>query len=333
MLEARLTSQLLAGRPARSAVDVVERLLAIQGQDPRGFRLAIRARSRGLAATDVDRALTEERSLVVTWLNRGTLHLVRSEDYPWLHALTTPQLRTSIMRRLAQEGAEPKGVRKIERALAADGALTRAQLADRVGQKGLLQLLALASLEGLIVRGPVIGKQHAYVLVRDWLPRPPRFDRDTALAELGRRFLAGHAPADERDLAYWAGIPLRDARAGLAAIRAPRARRAARLPPPRLLGSFDPVLHGWASREWILRKHDPLVVTGGVFRPFALTEGRAVARWKLERSRVVLEPLERLSAAVRKALEEDAADVERFAGASASRARRQSAGSSGNGPI
>ena len=37
---------------------------------------------RGSTAADVDRALSEERSLLITWLNRGTLHLVRSEDYP-----------------------------------------------------------------------------------------------------------------------------------------------------------------------------------------------------------------------------------------------------------
>ena len=69
---------------------MAERLLAVQGQDPRGVRLAIRARTPGLSSADVDRALTEERSVLITWLNRGTLHLVRSEDYPWLHALTTP---------------------------------------------------------------------------------------------------------------------------------------------------------------------------------------------------------------------------------------------------
>src|SRR4029077_20228317 len=39
-----------------------------------------------------------------------------------------------------------------------------------------------------------------------------------ALAELARRYLAGHGPADDRDLARWAGLPLRDARAGLGAI-------------------------------------------------------------------------------------------------------------------
>src|SRR5437868_14574220 len=104
MVAERLSAQLLAGPPARDPVAVAERLLAVQGQDPRGARLAIRARTTGLTAADVDRALTDERSLLITWLNRGTLHLVRSEDYPWLHALTTPQLATGNARRLAQEG-------------------------------------------------------------------------------------------------------------------------------------------------------------------------------------------------------------------------------------
>jgi hypothetical protein len=38
----------------------------VQGQDPRGVRLAIRARTCGLTAAHVDRALTEERSLLIT---------------------------------------------------------------------------------------------------------------------------------------------------------------------------------------------------------------------------------------------------------------------------
>ena len=94
MIAERLTAQRLAGVPARDPVEVVHRLLAVQGQDPRGARLAIRARSSGLSAADVDRALTEERTLLITWLNRGTLHLVASEDYSWLHALTAPALTT-----------------------------------------------------------------------------------------------------------------------------------------------------------------------------------------------------------------------------------------------
>ena len=54
-------------RPGGQRQEVAGRLLAIQAQDPRGARLAIRARSAGLSASDVDSALTG-RSLIVTWL-------------------------------------------------------------------------------------------------------------------------------------------------------------------------------------------------------------------------------------------------------------------------
>ena len=54
VLARRLTAQLLAGRPARSALEVAERLLAIQGQDPRGAGMGVGGRSKGVAAGDVD---------------------------------------------------------------------------------------------------------------------------------------------------------------------------------------------------------------------------------------------------------------------------------------
>ena len=237
----RLRAQLLAGPTARSVTGVTGHLLAIQAQDPRGARLAVRARTSGLTAADVDRALTTERSAVVSWLNRGTLHLVLTEDYWWLHPLTTPQLRASITRRLAQEGVTPgaaeRGVRVIEQSLAADGPLTRPQLRDRLAAAGvptagqaIVHILALATFRGLIVRGPMQDRDQAFVLVRDWLGAPPEpLDRDRALALLARRYLAGHSPAADRDLAKWAGLPLGDARGGT---RQPR-RRAGQPPAGR----------------------------------------------------------------------------------------------------
>jgi DNA glycosylase AlkZ-like len=314
---------------------VAERLLAVQGQDPRGARLAIRSRTSGLTAADVDRALTEDRSLLITWLNRGTLHLVRSEDYPWLHALTTPPLLTSSARRLKQEGVSPeaadRAVATIERTLVAEGPLTRAQLKERLdaagiqtGGQALIHLLFLVTLRGIAIRGPMAGKQHAYVLVRDWLGEPKAIDRDAALAELTRRYLVGHAPASDRDLARWAGLPLRDARAGLKAIgselqeregglvRLAKRRAEADVPPPRLLGAFDPLLLGWTSREEIIGAHTSLVTRNGMFHPFALVDGRAVARWTFPKGGVVLEPFEPISSRTAAALEADAADVVRF---------------------
>ena len=335
VLEERLAVQLLAGPPARDPVAVAERLLAIQAQDPRGARLAVRARSQGLTAADVDRALTDDRSLLVTWLNRGTLHLVRREDYPWLHSLTTPPLFTGNARRLAQEGVTPdqaeRGVGVIERSLAEEGPLTRAQLSERIAQadvptkgQALLHLLMLASLRGLIVRGPMIGRGQAYVLVRDWLGEPRSVDRDQALRELARRYLAGHGPADDRDLARWAGLPLRDARAALGAIASALTERedglvdlsgrppAAPTPPPRLLGAFEPVLLGWTSREWLLGAHQHLVTIGGLFRPFALVGGRGAAVWSLRDGELVLEPFGRLPARVAARLADDAREVVHF---------------------
>ena len=331
----RFASQGLVGAPARDPAAVAERLLAVQGQDPRGARLAVRARSEGLTAADVDRAFTDERSLLITWLNRGTLHLVRSEDYPLLQALTTPPLLTSCGRRLRQEGVPAeqgeRALKTIERALAKEGPLTRHQLRERLDSAGvpnagqaLVHLLFFAAVRGLAVRGPMVGKDHAYVLVRDWLGRQPKVDRDAALAELARRYLVGHAPADDRDLARWAGLPLRDARAGLAAIarelvdrddglvHLAKAAPQPEVPAPRLLGAFDPLLLGWTSRERVLGPHTHLVTMNGIFRPFALVKGRAAATWRLNRGVVTVEPLGKVSKAATTALDADATDVERF---------------------
>lgn len=335
----RLTAQVLAGEPLRSPEAVAERLLAVQGQDPRGARLAVRARTAGVSAEDVDRALTEERSLLITWLNRGTLHLVRSEDYPWLHALTTPPLHTSATRRLHQEGVSEKdverGVRTIEKTLAGVGPQTRVQLRERLDRAGvpnarqaLIHLLFLTTLRGIAVRGPMVGKEHAYALVRDWLGEQKPVDRKKALAELARRYLVGHGPADDRDLARWAGLPLRDARAGLVAIAGELEERddglvdlakrsaPASLPRPRLLGAYDPLLLGWTSREEVVGPHKMLVTNNGLFRPFALVQGRAVATWKLAGGKVTVEHLGKVSKKDAAALETDARRVLEFFGAS-----------------
>lgn len=335
MIAERLTSQLLAGPPARTPLTVAQRLLAVQAQDLRGARLAVRARSEGLNVADVDRALSEERSLLITWLNRGTLHLVASDDYPWLQALTTPPLAKGNARRLAQEGvtaaAADRGVAAIERALADEGPLTRDQLRDRVAAarvptkgQAFVHVLFLAACRGLVVRGPIVGNQLAFALVRDWLGEAKPVDRDRALTELARRYLAGHGPADDRDLARWAGLPLRDARAGLHRIAAQLVERedglvdlagrspAAELPPPRLLGAFDPLLLGWASRDPILGSNAGLVVTGGLFRPFALIGGRAVATWRLAGNSVTLQPFAPLRKTESAALAAEAEAVVRY---------------------
>jgi hypothetical protein len=338
----RFAAQLLTGRPAGSAAEVAERLLAIQGQNARAARLTVRSRSAGLTAADVDRALTADRSLLITWLNRGTLHLIRSQDYWLLHRLTVRrQHERGCLRLIAAAGLTAgqaeKGVALIGDALTAQGPLTSAQVRERLMVAGIdkagnatLHLLMLTCQRGLAVRGPMIGAQHAYVLVADWLGAPPAIaDQDAALAELARRYLAGHGPSADRDLAKWAGLPLGKVRRGLTAISAELRDRDDDLaelasapegyepgePAPKLLGAFDPLLLGWASRDQILGVHQQIVTVNGLFRPFALVDGRAAGVWAWTDGQVDLQEFTALPAAVTAALAAEARDVQRFLGA------------------
>jgi hypothetical protein len=318
LLADRLTAQLLAGEPAQSVGAVVDRLLAVQAQDPRAARLAIRSRSTGLRASDVDAALAR-RELVVSTLNRGTLHLVKAEDYPWLHVLSTPQLAASNRTRLGEEGVSPaaaeRGVAIIAKALEG-GPKTRFELRDLLQSadvptagQAFTHVVFLATLRGICVRGPMVAREQAFVLVRDWLPASKPVDRDVALRELGRRYQLAHADSDERDLAKWAGITLGDARRAWGP--AP-AVDPAPLPAPRLLGGYEEILMGWVSRAWVLGDHKGVVTMNGIFKPIALVKGRAVATWVMPRGRVALAPFAPLPASVTKALVKDADDVDVF---------------------
>lgn len=330
----RFAAQLLTDRSGSTPEQVVERLLAVQAQDPRGARLAIRSRTQGLHASDVDRAL-DERKLVITSLNRGTLHLVRPDDYWWLHQLTTPKLAAGSERRLGQEGVPPADAARSLTVMAkalADGPLTRLELRDRLAAAGLrvegqafAHQVYQAALRGLVVRGPMVGTEHAFVLVRDWLGKAPKpLVRDKALALMARRYLVGHSPAEPKDLAKWAGLTLGDARTGFEGVgtdlvtredglaELPGAVHTDELPGPRLLGTFEPVLLGWTSRAEILDGDQTLVTNNGIFKAFAMVAGVAVGSWGYAGGVVTINPFQPLKPAVTKALEADAVEVKAF---------------------
>ena len=74
--------------------------------------------------------------------------------------------------------------------MSADGSMTRTQLREVVAAadvpvagQALVHILALSAIRGLIVRGPLIGPEQGFVLVRDWLGEPPAaIDRDGDLS-------------------------------------------------------------------------------------------------------------------------------------------------------
>jgi hypothetical protein len=269
---------------------VVAHLLAVQAQDARSVRLALRARG----------ASGWSDGLVTSWLLRGTLHTVCRADFWWLHALCAPRLEAGNRRRLGQLGVSEaqaeRAVRRIVDALA-NGPLPRAELAERLEARGqaVVHLLARAA-----IAGEIVLEDRAFALAGR-RPAPP--GHDAALCELGRRYLAAHAGADAADLAHWSGLPLGDARRALRDVAPPSAR-----PEPvplRLVHAYDELLLGWRDRTPVVAARDARRVHpgGGLLRAVVLEGGRAVGTWQLRGGRVRVEPFGEIADAAELAAE------------------------------
>ena len=67
------------------------------------------------------------------------------------------------------------------------------------------------------------------------------------------------------------------------------------------------------QHAYVLAAHQQRIVTvNGVFRPFALVRGRAVATWAMPAGEVVLKPFAALTGGDERALRADAQDVVRY---------------------
>ena len=250
----RATSQWLH-RPAEDPVAIVRHLLGVQAQDRHAFPLALRARGAGFGASDVESAL-ERGELVVSSLMRGTLHLVAAEDHGWLLELTAPRVRTTNERRLEQLEVTPARAEAAVRTIAGMMPATRDEVKAALRSEGqqTAHLLLRAVLEGVCVYGA--GRQI--------VPAPPRGPD----GDLGARYLAARAPATPEDLAAWAGIGIRAARATWVDVEPPDP-----IPhPPRLLPRFDEYVMSWRDHR--------LPMDGGMVPAVAVRDGRIRTTWK-----------------------------------------------------
>jgi Winged helix DNA-binding domain len=226
----RLRTQHLAWPYAGSAREAVGSLLAVQAENPGQAAWAVASRTPNPDHADLA-ALLDDGAVLRTHVLRPTWHFVRAEDIGWLLDLTGPRVRLVTGRQLRDahgldERSVDQAVTALMQVLAGRGQLTRAQLADELGELGiggsgqmLMLLLAHAELQGLICSGRVADGDHTYALMDGRVPAPRRLGRAEALAELALRYFTGHGPATERDLAYWATLTLTDVRAGLQQVR------------------------------------------------------------------------------------------------------------------
>jgi hypothetical protein len=300
----RLRSQRLVRPHASSVAEVVGHLLGVQAENPRQSEWALAARTATPARADVG-ALLAEGVLVRTHVLRSTWHYVLADDVGWLLDLTSPRVVATVDQQLRVLGLEGRALERassvVVETLAAQPDSTRAELAvalqeagvETGGQRAML-LLGWLELGQVVCSGRPREGEHTYALLADRVPSPRRLEREEALAELALRYVTGHGPATERDLAYWATVTVTDVRRGLAAVRdrlesfehdgrtywhlpGQRPPRGAGTPGAHLLQILDEMYRGYQDSRWVLDAAGLLAKGREATTGMALVGGQVVA--------------------------------------------------------
>ena len=227
---ARLAAHRLRRPDLPDVPTAVGRLVAVQGQE---FHPALWGLTRRLdpgarpgAAGAV--AACDRGEVLRTHVLRPTWHLVTPADARWLLELSAPRVHRANGTMYRQLGSADHA-RHADLVVAAvqDRPRTRRELADLLAARGLAlpgialgYVLMAAELDRSLVSGPLAGKQQTYAAFDDRVPAGygplgATFDRDAALVELLRRYLAGRAYATVKDVAQWSGFTLTDVRHAL----------------------------------------------------------------------------------------------------------------------
>ncbi len=321
----RLHNQGISTTRFADASAVVEQMGAVQAQDFAGAKWSLGLRVAGANDDQIEQAF-DEGSILRTHVMRPTWHFVAPADIRWLLALTAPRVKATMayMNRQIEldESVFAQTTPMIARVLEGGKPLTRAELGAALAQAGMVfeglrltTVVGWAELDAVICSGPRRGKQFTYMLVDERAPQAKKLTRDEALAELTRRYFTAHAPATAHDFAWWSGLTVTDAKAGIKraadqldhdlidgkthwfSTSTPSA--AAPFEAALLLPTYDEFLVGYAGFDRSRRAGR--LARGNTFDPSLVIGGKVVGSWRrtLGKQQVDVEvlPFDPLSAA------------------------------------
>jgi hypothetical protein len=325
---ATLARQLLLERKRISPTKVIERLVGMQAQWPPAPYVGIWTRTTSFRREALEREL-ERYAIVKATMMRQTLHLVTRRDYALIRAA---QSETNFPWQTAKATRLAASVR----ALAAEDSVTTTDaLAFLEREHGLTGIDARRAWRAARVRAHLLPHYESAL----WraspnsrfvpLEEPEAQDPTEARAEMFRRYLEAFGPASRRDMVAWSMMHVPEigralARLELVSYRDEDGRELLDVPrgllrdpetpaPVRFLPKWDNVLLAWAIRTRVLpERYRKMVIrmNGDVAQTF-LVDGFVAGKWRVD-GRVVLEPFEALSRAVRSELEDEAGRLEAF---------------------
>ncbi|MDQ3721113.1 MAG: winged helix DNA-binding domain-containing protein [Actinomycetota bacterium] len=338
---ATLARQLLLERHELPAPEAIGRLAGMQAQEPGPPYLGLWSRLEAFGEAELAGAI-ESREVVRATLMRGTLHLLPSKDFLRLRSAIAPAVGEGMLRVLGKraEGLDVAELVEQDRSLFDEsGALSAKQLRDALAERhpeaDVRALAAVVRTHIPLVRVPDGGRwgftpKAPFTDAERWLGKPLRSSADRP--ELVRRYLGAFGPATARDAEAWAGVGglgevFEGLRSELMALRDEQGRELFDLPgaprpsedaeaPVRLLPEFDNLVLAHADRSRVIAdRHRANLTTKNLrVRATVLVDGTVAALWRMEKkATMVIEPLRRLKAGERKAIEAEAEGLARFA--------------------
>ena len=335
-----------------SVTQLISHLCSVQAQELPAAHLAIRARSQGLTTADVQKVREVSRSIVMTWVMRGTLHLVATDDMDWLSMLFGQAFISKAERRYRELGLDAdtrsRATELMHTTLQQKGALTRKEIANMLEAKGvpvagqaIAYLVRHAALAGAICFGNMHDKELTYVAFDRWVKIDPgkQVNPEQAIAKLVQRYLQAYQPATLEDCVRWSGLSVKQIRDGFQVLRDKLVEvdlggsvgyvlkdnldlleQSYSEPIVRLLPRFDTFLLGYASRDFIVKPTYAKRINagGGQIHATVIVNGEAIATWRMKRSKntltILVEPFEGMDAEIISYVQAEAQDIGRFLG-------------------
>jgi hypothetical protein len=294
---------------------------------------------------DVRRALWKDRTLVKTWLMRGTLHLIPAADLPlftaamstrwvkpsnaWLKFVGLNETELSGLVRTIGDSLNGHPMTREEIiAVAGKGQSEKVREWLKSGWGGFLKPVAR---QGLLCFGPSRAQNVTFVRPQEWLGEWRDFEPDAALLEVARRYLRAYGPATKADFARWWGnwpgignaawsglarelvtVSVDGLRAEMLAADLPTMAGEKTNQSVLLLPAFDPYVLGHAKRDHLFeRVHAPKVSrTAGWISAVVLVDGRVAGTWTHtvggKKLGIIVEPFKTLPSAVRSGIRDRA---------------------------
>jgi len=340
-------------------VSVASDLVGIHASDPASVYLGLLARTNNVSPDDLAVALYDERRLLRLLGMRRTMFVTTREIAAVITSAVTRRIGRDERRRLVgwldangMDGNVEAWLADVERqtveALDELGEATAVELRKRVpglrvqisfgagkpyaGQVGVsTRVLFLLASEARVIRGRPRGSwlssMYAWAPMERWVPGGlPEIPVEEAQAELVRRWLAAFGPGTLRDLRWWTGWTLADARRALAANDAVEVKLDGGIgyalvddiettADPgawvALLPALDTTTMGWAERDWYLGAHAGLLFDrNGNAGPTVWVDGRIAGAWAQRRDgEIVWRLLEDVGREASSAIEVEAARI------------------------